>query len=49
MPTIENKDIGSWNMSLKEMNETFNERYICTNFSNLQAASSTHFAIKFKY
>ena len=27
MPTIENKDIGSWNMSLKEMNETFNEHY----------------------
>ena len=27
MPTVENKDMGSWNMSLKEMNETFNERY----------------------
>ena len=28
MPTIENKDMGSWDMSLnEEMNETFNERY----------------------
>ena len=28
MPTVRNKDIGSWNLSLKnEMNETFNERY----------------------
>ena len=28
MPTIENKDMGSWDMSLNEgMNETFNERY----------------------
>ena len=26
MPTVRNKDIGSWNMSLK-MNETFNKRY----------------------
>ena len=26
MPTVENKDIGSWNMSLKEMNE--NERNV---------------------
>ena len=30
MPTVGNKDIGSWNLSLKmnEMNETFNEHYI---------------------
>ena len=30
MPTVRNKDIGSWNLSLKEMNEmneTSNERY----------------------
>ena len=30
MPTVRNKDIGSWSLSLKEMNETFNERYIFT-------------------
>ena len=29
MPTVRNKDMGSWDMSLNEgMNETFTERYI---------------------
>ena len=35
MPTVRNKDIGSWNMSLK-MNEMFNERYIRENIPILK-------------